>query len=142
MPRQRHPRGRPLRVTILLFPLSQFAAKCCECGITYEECEADFANSSIMSVLQQQGLDADFVDSFSNSSGGPGALDCNELPKAGNGVCPAALPLPPAPPPSPPMQPEPPSWYGDLLAGLKFSAWLAWLAAGHPAWFPELLHLT
>ena len=101
------------------------AAKCCECGITYEECEADFANSV-----------------FNANSILP--LNCSSLPTVGNdGVCPAALPLPPAPPPSPPMQPEPPSpWYGDLLAGLKFSAWLAWLAAGHPAWFPELLHLT
>lgn len=77
------------------------AAKCCECGMTYEDCEADFANSF-------------FPPPEDN-------MDCNSLPKAGNdGVCPAALPFPPAPPPSPPMPPgsPPPSpWYETVFGG-------------------------
>jgi len=106
------------------FVLMQVAAKCCQCGVTKESCEAAQAGfpEGIWKVQQPPPTDEEAGYAICEKAG---------YPKAGNnGVCPAAVPFPPPAPPKPPMPPGPPPtsppstspspWYETVFAHLPW----------------------
>ena len=130
-PRERRPREdlldgrRASPHLVLLFPfLVQVAAKCCQCGVTKESCEAAQAGfpEGIWKVQQPPPTDEEAGYAICEKAG---------YPKAGNnGVCPAAVAFPPPAPPKPPMPPgppptsppstSPPPWYETVFAHLPW----------------------
>ena len=122
------PRASP-QLTLPL-NLSQLSSKCCECGFSYEECQAGYVNTIDWKewTIENAGYDPTVASpiKMAQSMAGTGTAsmtECSTLPKAGN--C-AALPFPPPTPPFSPPSPLPsppplaPSWFEEAFPAIPW----------------------